>query len=261
MSAVSMGEGVRVPDTHAHFEQWGPQEQAARVARATAAGVVPILAVGTDAETSTAAVAAAGRNQDVYAAVGVHPHQASRWGEDQERVREMLEMPRVVAVGEIGLDYYRRGEDPEVQKVVFMTQLRWACEANLPVSIHNRDADEDVLRAIQQTGARAVLHCFSGTLDFAQAALGAGCYLSFAGNVTFPRADALREVAAAVPLDRVLVESDAPVLSPQPWRGRPNEPAYVAATAACLADVRNVPLPALAAQLRDNGQAVFGWGA
>lgn len=197
--------------------------------------------------------------ENVYAAVGVHPHEAARFAEERERVHALLTEDGVVAVGEIGLDFYRDWVPAETQLEAFREQLRWAREHDLPASIHNRAADGTILDEIRAAGARAVLHCFSGEWETAAAALDLGCAISFAGNVTFPRADSLRETAQRVPLDRLLVESDAPVLAPQGRRGRRNEPAYVAMTAGALAEQRGLALDALSSAIAENAVRVFAW--
>ena len=196
----------------------------------------------------------------MFAAVGVHPTELENWESEEPAVRLLLESAKVVAIGEIGLDFVRATASREQQREAFRVQLDWAAERGLPVSIHNRGADRDVLEMVSMFAGTAVLHCFSGSQEYAAEALDQGCFLSFAGNVTFPRAEVLRAVAAWVPLDRVLVESDAPVLAPQPWRGRRNEPAYTKITAETVAAVRNLDLPSLTSALTRNAHTVFGWG-
>jgi TatD DNase family protein len=190
----------------------------------------------------------------------VHPHEAGRFAEEKERVRALLDEEKVIAVGEIGLDFHRDRAPRETQRIAFREQLGWARERGLPASVHNRAADEDVLSAIEESEAAAILHCFSGDWETASRALELGCVLSFAGNVTFRKAEALREVAARVPLDRLLVESDAPVLAPQPRRGHRNEPRYVVMTAEALAGARGLALGELADAVARNAETVLCWG-
>lgn len=235
------------------------EDLGAVLARAAEAGVGPILAVGSDLATSACAVRIAQANASVFAAVGVHPHEAERFAEEKDRVRALLDQEKVVAVGEIGLDY-QRGPGHDVQRAAFDEQLRWVRERGLPASIHNRGATADILAALAPND-RAILHCFSGSWEDAQHALELGCMISFAGNLTFPRADDLRAVAARIPADRLLVESDAPVLAPQPRRGRRNEPSYVSMTVERLADVRGVPKADLAKTLAQNAERTFRWSA
>ncbi|MFN2597739.1 MAG: TatD family hydrolase [Pyrinomonadaceae bacterium] len=242
-------------DSHAHVD--GERFDADRdevVARARAAGVATILNVGTGdphAGELERAVEAAERYDDVYAAVGVHPHDAKLF-DDAAAVRlrrALLSSPRVVALGEIGLDYHYDHSPREVQREVFREQLRMAREMSLPVIIHSREADEETaatLEAEWQGSARGgVLHCFGGGARMLKRALALGFYVSFAGNVTFKNAEPLRELARTIPLDRLLVETDCPYLAPVPLRGRRNEPAFVVETARLLATLRGVSLEEL----------------
>jgi TatD DNase family protein len=230
------------------------------VERAVRSGIERILAVGTDLKSSMAAVALAREYGCVYAAVGVHPHRARQFEIEAEQVKALLGEPKVVAVGEIGLDYFRDRASCADQRKAFSTQLGWARERNLPACIHTRSAEDEVVAALQKEQPAAVLHCFSSDAEFAERALSLGCMLSFAGNLTFPKAEALRGVAAGLPEDRILVETDAPLLAPQPWRGRRNEPAYVSAVAETLAAVRHCSIPRLAASIRQNAERAFHWG-
>lgn len=254
-------EGVLLPDTHAHLdaiELAGDLDVIIQRAREAAVG--PILAVGTDLDSSLKAVRIAKTYQEVYAAVGVHPHEADRFEEDKERVRALLDEEKVVAVGEIGLDYYRDSVPRETQRSAFREQLGWAREQGLPVSVHNRAADREILEEIRSTGVSAILHCFSSGSETALAALELGCMISFAGNVTFPNASELRNVASQVPLGRLLVETDSPVLAPQPRRGRRNEPALVVMTAQTLARERGITYEAFTKAIRANSADLFRWG-
>jgi TatD DNase family protein len=237
-------------DSHAHID--GEEFDADRdevVARARAAGVRAILNVGTGdphAGNLERAVEVASRYDGVYAAAGVHPHDARLYGEAAER--RLLEVvrrgPPVVALGEIGLDYHYDNSPRDVQREVFAAQLRLARDEGLPVIIHSREADDEtaeILRAeYAGAGRGGVMHCFGGGPRLAEAALALGFYISFAGNVTFKKADNLREVALEVPADRLLVETDCPYLAPVPFRGRRNEPAYVVETARFVAGLRGV---------------------
>lgn len=228
------------------------------MSRACEAGIERILAVGSDLQSSQASIELARRYPSIFAAIGIHPHYAEQFELHAKAIRALIEEGKVVAIGEIGLDY--RGDHPSAQQqcLAFHAQLAWAAEMDMPVSIHNRNADDDVLAAIQTYGVTAILHCFSGSPAFAARALELGCYISFAGNLTFPRAGELRQVAASIPADRLLVETDAPVLAPQPWRGRRNEPAYIVATVDTLIEVRGEDPPPLLAQLAANADTVFG---
>ncbi len=243
-------------DSHAHID--GEEYDADRdevVARAREAGVVAILNVGTGDPQSGAlerAVKVAEHYEGVYAAVGVHPHDARLFDERAaKRVRELaLSSEHVIAWGEIGLDYHYDNSPREVQREVFARQLRMARELKLPVIIHSREADDDtveILRA-EWEGAEEVqggiMHCFGGGCEMAASVLELGFLISFAGNVTFKKAEALRDVARRVPLERLLVETDCPFLTPVPFRGRRNEPARVVESARCLAEIHGVEVEA-----------------
>lgn len=248
-------------DTHAHLDDpllWNRLDEV--VERARSAGVGRILAVGSDLASSARAVEAASRYSMVYAAVGIHPHMALRFEEERQDIEALLDVEKVVAVGEIGLDYYRLRADPETQRQAFVTQLEWARSRDLPASVHNREADNDILQAVEETGARVILHAFSSRAEMVRAGERLGAYVSFAGNVTFPRAETLRDAARVAHGERILVESDAPVLAPQPRRGRTNEPGYVAFTLQSLAETRNQESSELEATIAHNADEVFGWG-
>ena len=232
-------------DSHAHID--GPEYEADRdevIARAREAGVVAILNVGTGDPHSGAlerAVEVAERYEGVYAAAGVHPHDARLFDERAaERLNRLVRgSPRVLAWGEIGLDYHYDHSPREVQREVFAQQLRLARAAHVPVIIHTRAADEDtgaILRAEWAGAAEGgIMHCFGGGWALAEAALDLGFLISFAGNVTFKNAEPLRDIARRVPLERLLVETDCPFLTPVPFRGRRNEPARVVETARVVA--------------------------
>ena len=227
-----------------------------------------ILNVGTGdphAGNFVRAVAVAEKYEGVHAAVGVHPHDAKLYDEAAERLLlEFVRSKRVVALGEIGLDYHYDNSPREVQHGVFGRQLRLARQEGLPVIIHSRDADDDTLEILRAeyagTERGGVMHCFGGGPELAEGALGLGFYISFAGNVTFKKADALREVARTVPLERLLVETDCPYLAPVPHRGRRNEPAYVVETARFLADLRGVSHEELGRATSENFSRLFGVG-
>lgn len=249
-----------LPDTHAHLDAPEFAEDIDEIiARASAAGVDRILAVGSDLASSRRAVALAKRFHCVYAAVGLHPHEATGFDAQKSGLQALLDADKVVAVGEIGLDY-RRDVVPRIeQRVAFAAQLQWAEERGLPASVHNRDADADVLEAVSEHSVAVVWHCFSGSQDVYDRVLHSEDYVSFAGNLTFRNADSLREQARRVPLERVLVETDAPVLAPQRWRGERNEPAHVLAVIAELATIRESTPADLGATLAANADRVFRW--
>ena len=255
-------------DSHAHID--GEEFDADRdevVERARAAGVAAILNVGTGDPHSGSlerAVRVAERYENVFAAAGVHPHDARLFDDAVgERLRELLAgSPRAVAWGEIGLDYHYDHSPRDVQREVFGRQLRLAREMRLPVIIHSREADEDTVEILAREWAGAeragVMHCFGGGRWMAERALALGFYISFAGNVTFKKAEPLREVARLVPPDRLLVETDCPYLAPVPHRGRRNEPAYAADTARFLAELRGTSTAELGRATSENFSRLFG---
>ena len=244
-------------DTHAHLD--GCDEPAAfLVERARALGVSRIVTVGTGIASCHAALEIAEVEQGVFAALGIDPHQAG--GGEAARVGELIELldhPSVVAIGETGLDYFHDVAPRVAQRALFDRQLEVAASAGLPVVIHTRDADADTAAALSAFSGTVILHCFSapGLLDVA---MERGYYVSFAGNVTYPKATALREAAAAVLTDRILAETDSPYLSPQPLRGKRNEPANVLHTLAVLAQARGEEIAVLESQIDRNASAAFG---
>ena len=244
-------------DTHAHLDACGDPPDAV-LARARAAGVTRVLTIGTGLGSSRAALALAEEHPDVFAVVGVHPHDAA--GEEARRLdelRPLLAHPRAVAVGETGLDFYRDRAPRAAQAELFHGELALAGELGLPVVVHTREADEQTVAQLTSFGGTVILHCFSSPA-LLEVALERGYYVSFAGNVTYPRAPELREAAARVPADRLLAETDSPYLAPQPVRGRPNEPAYVVHTLATLASARGEEEGELAARIEANAAAAFG---
>ena len=242
-------------DSHAHLDACA--EPAAVVARAREAGITRIVTIGTGIESCHAALALAAEHEGVLAALGIDPHQAaSPEAARLDELRELLQHPRAVAVGETGLDNARHVAPAADQRRLFEAQLELAEELGLPVVIHSRDAEDETAAALEPFTGAVVLHCFSSP-GLLAAALDRGYYVSFAGNVTYPKASDLRDAAAVVPEERILVETDSPYLSPQPVRGRPNEPAHLVHTIAALAHVRGVEHRTLAAQTDANASAAF----
>jgi TatD DNase family protein len=243
-------------DSHCHLddEQFDADREEV-IARARDAGVGELLAIGLEA-----AVRLAESRPGIRAAVGIHPHEASK--ADFGAWRALLAHPKVVAVGEIGLDYHYNFSPPEVQREVFARQLDMAAEARLPVIIHTREAWPDTFRILEERWARAglpgIMHCFSGGWAEAERALARGFYVSFAGVVTFPKAASIQEAARRVPAERILIETDAPYLAPVPHRGKRNEPAFVAATARKLAELRGVSFEEIAEITTANFRNLFG---
>ena len=239
-------------DTHAHLDAL--EDPAGAVARAHAAGVGRIVSIGTGLESTQATLAIAEAEPGVAVAAGVHPHQAA----DGEPVDRLLD-DRIVAVGEIGLDFFRDYAPRDEQRRVFSAQLRLAAEHGKPVIVHSRAADDETAELLAEFGGTVVLHCFSSP-RLLPVALDRGYYVSFAGNVTYPKAAELREAARAVPAERILAETDSPYLAPQPVRGKRNEPAYVVHTVASLAETRREDPAELGRRIDENAAAAFGLG-
>ena len=238
-------------DSHAHID--GPEFDADReqlIERAHAAGVSVILNVGTGDPHSGAferAVELGQAHESVYTAIGTHPHDARLYDDAAEsKIKNLVQNERVIAWGEIGLDFHYDNSPRDVQMDVFKRQLRAARECDLPVVIHTREAEPETIEILktEYDGAerRGVFHCFSGSMDLAQRAIELGFMISFSGIVTFKKADDLRAVAKEVPLDRLLIETDCPYLTPIPYRGKRNEPAYVVEVARCLAGIHGVEI-------------------
>jgi len=283
-------------DTHCHldFESFH-DDVAAVVERAAAVGVTRIVVPALDLDNAAAVLALAERFPGVYAAVGVHPNSAAGWRDEWiDDLRALAAHEKVVAIGEIGLDYYWDKTPQEIQHRALARQLDLALELDLPVIIHNREASDDVVRLLREAGGqgskaagdhgesgplpnplpggegivtrhsppvtllRGVLHSFSADWATAEAALALGFYLGFTGPLTYKKADDLREIAARVPLDRILIETDAPFLAPHPFRGKRNEPAHVRLVAERLAELRGLSLEEVAAATTANGLGLFG---
>jgi TatD DNase family protein len=245
-----------VIDTHTHLAALDDPEAA--IERAAAAGVTRILTVGTDVDGCRRALAFADEHDGVSAILGIHPHEAGTTTEDDiAALREVLAHPKAVAVGETGLDWFRDYAPRDDQLRLFAAQLDLAAELGKPVVIHTRAADEDTLAVLAGHDGTVVLHCFSSP-HLLPAALERGWYVSFAGNASFPKAVDLRLAATQVPADRILAETDAPYLAPQPVRGRPNEPAYVMHTLEALARARGETPEELEQRIEENASACFG---
>ncbi len=244
-------------DTHAHLDACADPPEAV-LARAREAGVGRVISIGSGLDSCRATLELARQHAGVWAALGIHPHQAA--DDDAERLdelRELLGDERAVAVGETGLDFYRDYAPRERQRDLFARELELAAELGKPVVVHTREADEDTAAALAGFPGTVVLHCFSSPA-LLPVALERGYYVSFAGNVTYPKAEELREAARRVPAERLLAETDSPYLSPQPRRGHPNEPANVVHTVAALAEARGEEPGLLAERLDANAAAAFG---
>jgi TatD DNase family protein len=249
-------------DTHAHLHV--PEYDDDRdgvIARARAAGVRGLVTIGTDLSTSQAAIALTGQEPDVWATVGVHPHDAaSAEASALAEIERMALAPRVVAVGEIGLDFFRDLSPRDAQARVFRHLIGVARRVDKPVVVHCRDAHAEVLAILgdeRVTDVGGIMHCFSGDVAVARRCLDLGLLISLAGPVTYPNARALPDVARFVPADRLVIETDCPFLPPQGYRGKRNEPAYLALTAARVAALRGEPLEEFGRRASDNGRRLL----
>jgi TatD DNase family protein len=257
---------MEIIDSHAHLEF--PQfdaDRAEMLDRARAAGITTLLAIGsgTGPERLNAAIPFAEEHDWIYATVGIHPHEAKDASEEHfAKLDALAKHRKVIGWGEMGLDYYYDHSPRDVQQHVFCRQLEQARAAKLPIIIHCRDAWADCLALIERdwasTGLGGILHCFTGSLDDAKRALDMGFMISFAGNVTYPKMQHLRDVARELPLDRLLTETDSPFLPPQGYRGKRNEPAYVVEVAKALANVRNLADEEIASLTAQNFRRFFG---
>ncbi|MHB8781781.1 MAG: TatD family hydrolase [Candidatus Geothermincolia bacterium] len=252
--------GAGLIDTHAHLDLIDAScEQIVR--KAGAAGVACIIDVGIDLESCRKAVAMAQASPQVYAAIGIHPHDASSIDDAVlGQLRELAAHPKVVAIGETGLDFYRNRSPRDAQERGFRLQIELACELGLALVVHDREAHARTLELLSEASlppGRVVLHCFSGDAHMAEACLELGCHISLAGPLTFSNARSLREVTAALPLERLLLETDSPFLSPHPHRGKPNSPARLPLIAAALADVLGVTPEEVASATTANARRVF----
>lgn len=248
-------------DSHAHL-QWKSFEKDLDmvIEKAVKAGVEKIITIGTSLLESKKGVQLARRYPNVYATVGIHPHNAKYFNNNVAReLKQMAEKPKVVAIGEIGLDYYRNLSSKQAQQKAFKAQLLLAKELQLPVVIHDREAHSDVLKTLSefQNKIEGVMHCFSGSKEIAAQSIANGFYISFAGNITFPNAARLHEIAAALELDKILVETDCPWLAPQKIRGKRNEPAFLTYTAEKIANLKNIPLEKVAKATTQNANDIF----
>jgi TatD DNase family protein len=253
---------MAVVDTHAHLQHPQFDGDRSAVLERALAQLDGLVVIGDDLKTSQEGLALV--RDKVRAAVGIHPHNAAAaTPETLAAIRELVARPGVVAVGEIGLDYHYDFAERGVQREAFRLQLEMAIECSLPVVIHCREAESDLASILESYYGElvgGVMHCFGGNAAFAERCLNWGLHISFAGNVTFPKANELRDVARIVPLDRLLVETDSPYLAPQPVRGRRCEPVYIRHTAVRLAAVKGITVEQLARQTTENARRIFGLG-
>ena len=255
---------MKLIDTHSHLTFEGLENQVdAVLARSVEAGVTRWITVGTDKEQNEKVLRLVSRHENVWAALGYHPHYANDITDaDMELLKKQLASECVVAVGECGLDYHYMNSVAENQKPVFRKHLDMAAQLQKPVIIHTREAFGDTMSILDEYAdklKRVVFHCFGGDAKQTQAVLDRGFYISFTGTVTFKRSDALREVAKMIPLDRLMIETDCPYISPHPVRNiQPNEPALLVHTAQCLANVHEIPLEDFADKITKTSITFFG---
>lgn len=257
---------VDLIDSHAHVDVSDyDADRDAVLERAQAAGIGTLLAIGNgpEPEKLAAAVRYAEQQKWIYASVGIHPHEARQATDAHySELDRLARHPRVIAWGEIGLDYHYDHSPREIQERVFRRQLEQARAAKLPIIVHCREAWPDCLKVLDEewrsSALGGIFHCFAGTLEEARRGMEMGFLVSFAGNVTYPKAQNLRDVAREIPLDRLLVETDSPFLAPQRYRGKRNEPAYVAEVAQTIANVRNLPTDEVAGMTSGNFRRFFG---
>ncbi|KAB2970657.1 TatD family hydrolase [Zoogloea sp.] len=248
-------------DSHCHLDF--PDliaDEDAMLANMAEKGVTHALCVSVKLETLAGVIGLAERHANLFASVGVHPDNAEVEEPDEARLLELAAHPKVIAIGETGLDYYWHKDAPEWQRERFRTHIRAARRCNKPLIIHTRDSAADTLRLMKEEGADqpgGVMHCFTESREVAEQALDLGFYISFSGIVSFKNAEALRDVARFVPLDRLLVETDAPYLAPMPFRGKTNQPAYVRHVAEAVANARGANLPTIAEATTNNFFRLF----
>ena len=246
-------------DTHCHlFYDDLKNDLPAVLDRAAELGVNRFICVATNMTDARDCLLLGETHDNIFASAGVHPHDAKDAPTDfEDQIHELMKNPKMVAVGEMGLDYFRNISDPEIQRKVFREQMQIASQLHKPVIFHNRDADEDVIKILQEfPNVRGVAHCFSSNLETANTFMELGYYISFSGNLTFKNSH-LPEVARELPLEKILVETDSPYLSPVPYRGKPNEPGRTRFVAEKLAEIHNVPLEVIAEKTTSNATILF----
>ncbi|OQY18149.1 MAG: radical SAM protein, partial [Desulfobacteraceae bacterium 4572_35.1] len=253
-------------DSHAHLDGSRFNEDLDEVIqRASAAGVNKIITVGCDLESSSAGVCLSKRYPALFATLGVHPHDAVQLTPDVlEQFRQLAQNEKVVAIGEIGLDYFRNRCPHDQQQLAFRQQIQLAKQLKLPIIVHDRDAHSDVLQILSEEDAGqfgGVLHCFSGNLEMANRCIEMGFHLSFTGTITYPKNDKIREIIRNIPTGSIMVETDCPYLAPQQWRGKRNEPAYVVKTAEQIAQIKQLSFSDIARITSVNANRLFGLGA
>lgn len=248
-------------DTHAHLDMYGQHELDGILKRARENDVGTVITIGTDLPSCLITLELVDKHPDVFGAVGFHPHEARDVTADHlNQLQEWVKHPKIKAVGEIGLDYYRDYSPRKKQQAVFAAQIEIAGQLNLPIIIHNRDASADTVRILKQSGIsgeKVVFHCFSGEVSLTEKLLAMGCYLSIAGPVTFANVRKTAEVVKAAPLKKMMLETDCPYLAPHPHRGQPNEPSYLPLIAEKVAEIKSFPLEEVAKTTTANARCFF----
>lgn len=257
-----LAAGVNIIDTHCHLDMISSGDDIDEVvSQAAASGVTPLITIGIDVASSRKAILLAGRYPSVYATVGVHPHSVQELSDTAyAELQGLCRNPKVVAYGEIGLDYVKQYAPKNVQLEHYARQIDLAKETGLPLVIHDREAHTDIMDILNRKGpfpAGGVMHCFSGDWPLAKRVLDLGFIISIPGVVTFNRAETMQDVARKVPLDRLILETDAPFLAPVPLRGRKNFPAYILYTAEKIAEMRGMDLEELARKTTENARNIF----
>ncbi len=248
-------------DTHTHINYLEKITEEESIKNATENGVEKIIVPATSPKDIDEVYELTQKYENVYGMLGVHPEDAVNWEDSlSDKIKEYSSNPKIIAIGEIGLDYYWDKKHIEEQKDIFIKQVKLANELNLPISVHDRDAHKDtfdILKEYNKT-SKVVLHCFSGSVEFSRECLKEGWYIALGGVVTFNSAHKMKDVAKSVPLDRLLLETDAPYLTPVPYRGRENQPAYVKYVAEEIAKLREISFDEVANQTSINASFVFG---
>ncbi len=253
------GSKLGLIDTHAHLDSTDYNEDRSMVIARTFSDGIGVITVGVDLESSGAALKLAQRHRFIWAGVGVHPHEAKTFNNEvSAALRKLTTDPKVVAIGEIGLDYYRDLSPRSTQRDVFIKQIELANELDLPVIIHNRESTKDMLAILRKhRPKRGVIHSFLGDIDLAQEFMDLKLYLGIGGPLTFKKNDILRDAVRQIPLDRILLETDSPYLTPVPYRGKRNEPAYVRYVAEEIARIKELSIDKVAAVTTENARQLF----
>lgn len=250
-------------DTHCHVnDEAYAADQHDMLQRAFDAGVEYMMCPGTDIPTSASAVALTHQYPQIYAAVGIHPEEAAKaTPESFDQIRTWVQTePKVVAIGEVGMDYHWPEPSHDIQKDVFIEQVKMAVELDVPIDIHDREAHGDTMDILRKygKGIRGVFHCYSGSLEMAEDLIKMGFYIGFTGTMVFPKSKKLKRIVSELPMDRILIETDCPYLTPPPFRGKRNEPAYVQYMAAEIARLRDMDVADVQRQTLENGKRIFG---